>query len=73
VPFVLAEVELPVGLVAVLITSKQSLGLGFLAGLHPLGNDIGKPALAEHLQDVLTVELPIHQHVINENQLLGGI
>jgi len=65
--------ELPVGFVSVLTPSEQPLGLGFFAGLHPLGNDVRKPALADHLQDVLTVELSVHQHVIGVNELLGRV
>jgi hypothetical protein len=52
---------------------KQPLCLCFFTGLHPLGNDVGKPTLADHLQDVLAIELPIHQHVINVNEVLGGV
>jgi len=40
VPFVLAEMELSVGLVPVLTPSDQSLGLGLLSGLHSFRNDV---------------------------------
>ena len=73
VPLVLAEVELPAGLAAALTPLKQPLRLGFLAGLYPLRDDAGKSALADHLQNVLTIELPIHQDVIDVNELFGGV
>jgi hypothetical protein len=56
VPLVLPEMVLAVGLVPVLLTSEQLICLGFLAGLHSLENDVRKPALADHLQDVLAIE-----------------
>jgi len=65
--------QLPVGLVSVSVTPEQPLGLSFLAGLHPFRNDVGKPALAEHLQNVLAIELPVHQDVIDMNEVLSRI
>jgi hypothetical protein len=65
--------ELPIGLVPVLPPLEQSFCLGFLTRLHPLGNDVGEPALANHLQDVLAIELPVHQHVIDVNEVLGRV
>jgi hypothetical protein len=47
--------------------------LGFLAGLHPLWHDVGEPPLADHLQDVLAVELSVHQHVIVVDEVLGRV
>jgi hypothetical protein len=73
VPLVLAEVELPVGFIPAFIPLEQSLRLGLLAGLHSLGNNVGKPALANHPQDVLAIELPVHQHVIDLNEILSRI
>jgi hypothetical protein len=63
-PLVVPEMQLPVGLVSSLVRSEQPLCLCFLAGLHPLRNDVGKPALADHLQNELAVKLPIHQHIL---------
>ena len=73
VPFVLPEMELPVGFVSILTTLEQPLGLGFLAGLHPLRDDVGEPALADHLQNVLTIELPVHQHIIDVDEALSRV
>ncbi len=36
VPFIVPEVEFPVGFVPILSALEESLRLGFLAGLHPL-------------------------------------
>ncbi|SDY63734.1 hypothetical protein SAMN05216564_10786 [Halopenitus persicus] len=55
------------------VTLEQSLGLGFLASLHPLRDDVGEPSLADHLQDVLAIELSVHQHVIDVNEVLSRI
>jgi len=63
--------EFAVSLVPVLIALEQPLGLGFLASLHPLRDDVGEPTLANHLQDVLAIELPVHQHVIDVNEVLS--
>jgi hypothetical protein len=52
---------------------EQPFGLRFLAGLHPLRHDIRQSTLAEHLQNVLAVELPVHQHVIDVNEVLGRV
>ena len=60
-PLVVARVQFSIRLVAILPSLEKALGLGFLAGLHPLRDDGGEPALADHLQDVMTVELPAHQ------------
>ncbi len=65
--------ELPIGFIPTLVALEQSLSLGSLAGLHPLGHNVGESPLANHLQDVLTVKLPVHQHVIDVNQVLGRI
>ena len=72
-PLVLAEVELPVGLVSVLVTLEQPLGLRFLTRLHPFRDDVGEPTLADHLQDMLAIELPVHQHVIDMDEVLSRI
>jgi len=66
-------VELPVGLVAVLTALEQSLGLDFLAGLNPFRANVREPTLADHLQNVLAIELPVHQHVIDMNEVLSRI
>jgi len=60
----LIDLQLPVGLIPTLAPLEQPLRLGFLAGLHPLWDDVPKPALAEHLQNMLAVELAVHQYVI---------
>jgi hypothetical protein len=73
VPLVLVEVELPVSFIPVLVTLEQPLGLSSLAGLHPLRNDIREPALANHLQEVLAIELPVHQDVIDMDEVLSRI
>ncbi|GGM51823.1 hypothetical protein GCM10009006_36270 [Haloarcula argentinensis] len=73
VPFVLPEMEFSVGLVPILAALQESLGLGFLAGLHSFRHDIGEAALADHLQNVLAVEFPIYQYVIDMDQFLGRI
>ena len=65
--------ELAVGLIPVLITAEQPFCLRFLAGLQPLRNDVGKPTLADHLQHVLAIELPVHQYVIDVNEVLSRI
>jgi len=68
VPLVLPEMEFAVDLISVLITVEQSFCLGFLAGLHPLWHDVGESSLADHLQNVLTIKLPVHQHVIDVDE-----
>ncbi len=73
VPLVVSEMELAVCFVSVLTPLEQPFGLGFFAGLHPIRHDVRKPALADHLPDVLTVELPIHQYIIDVNEILDGV
>jgi hypothetical protein len=45
--------------------------LGFFTGLHPLWDDVFQSTLGTGLEDVLAVELPIHEHLVNVNALLG--
>ena len=73
VPLVLAKRELPVGFIPVLIPLEQAFGLGFLTCLHPPWHNVGEPTLADHLQNMLTIELPVNQHVINANHRLSRI
>jgi hypothetical protein len=73
VPLILARIEFAVGLVSVLIPLEQPLGLGLLAGLHPFRDDVGEPTLADHPQDMLAIELPIHSHIIDVNEVLSRI
>jgi hypothetical protein len=72
VPLVLAKGQLPVGYVSVSIMLKETPSLCFLTRLHSFRNDIGQPALADHLPDMLTIELAVHQHVINADEGFGG-
>jgi hypothetical protein len=73
VPLVLAKVELSVGCVSVSTVLEETSSLCFLARLHSFRDDVGQSPLADHLQDVLTVELPIHQHVIDVNEFLSRV
>ncbi|GAB7011096.1 hypothetical protein JCM31271_30390 [Halorubrum trueperi] len=72
-PLVLPEMEFTVSLVPVLIISKQPFRLRFLAGLHPLRDDLGETTLANHLQDVLAIELAFHQDIIDVDELFSRI
>jgi hypothetical protein len=65
--------EFAVSLVPVPVALEQPLGLGSLARLHPLRDDVGEPALGDHFQDVLAIELSIHQHVIDVDEFLSRI
>jgi len=73
VPLVIVEMQFSISLVAVLPPLEKGFDLRFLAGLHPLWNNVGKPALTDHFQDVLTIELPIYQHVIDVNEVICRI
>jgi len=70
VPLVVAEMQFSISLVPVCSPLEKTLGLGFLAGLHPFGHHVGQTALTQHLEDVLAVELPVHQHIIDVNEIL---
>ena len=65
--------ELPVGFVSILITLERSLRLCLLAGLHPFRYELRQPALADHLQNVLAIKFPVHQHVIDVDELFSRI
>ncbi len=70
---VLPEMQLPIGFVPVLIPVEESLGLGFLIDLHSFRYDVREPALADRFQDVLTVELPVHQHIVDMDEILSRV
>ena len=72
-PLVVAEMQFPICLVSVLVALEKSFRLRFLTCLYPLRHDVGQPALTQQLQDVLTVKLPVHQHVIDMNSRLCRI
>jgi len=38
-----------------------------------LGDDVFQTAVRHRLENVLTVELAIHQHLVDVHELLGGI
>jgi len=65
--------QLPVCFLSVSVVLKKTPSLCFLARLHSFRYDVGKPALADHLQDVLTVELSVHQHVVDANEAPGRV
>ena len=73
VPLAFTEVEFSIGLVPFLAAFEESPCLGFLARLHSFWYDVGDSALAYHLQDVLTVKLPIHQHVVDVDKVLRRV
>jgi len=57
--------QLSISLVSVLVGLEKPFRLRFLTCLHPLRNHIGEAALTQHLQDMLAVELPVHQHIVD--------
>ena len=72
-PIVLPEVEASFSRIVVLSPLEQALRLSLLARIHPLGHDVRQSSLGDGLQEVLAVELSIHQHPVDVEQTLSAI